>query len=218
MLLLEVHTIQRTRMRIPQQLCLIEKVPHSITINHIDQFKTICTKTGIIHYLSLYYKSDSNCKNHYSIFDTTPTTFNIIIENDNAGFTAFTQRFKELAIGNYINERMPSKHCEKNLWLIKPAAMNQGRGIEVFSSLSWLRKFFNKKVPHSVWVVQKYIERPLLYFGRKFDIRIWGLVSTTEEFYIYKHGYLRTSSDIFNIDSNENWVHLTNNCLQKFGS
>lgn len=34
---------------------------------------------------------------------------------------------------------------------------------------------------------------------------------------MYKHGYLRTSSDDYNLTNGNNYVHLTNNCLQKFG-
>ena len=35
---------------------------------------------------------------------------------------------------------------------------------------------------------------------------------------MYKHGYLRTSSDDYNLQNGNNYVHLTNNCLQKFGT
>jgi hypothetical protein len=35
---------------------------------------------------------------------------------------------------------------------------------------------------------------------------------------MYKHGYLRTSSDEYNLTNGNNYVHLTNNCLQKFGN
>ena len=35
---------------------------------------------------------------------------------------------------------------------------------------------------------------------------------------MYKHGYLRTSSDDYNLSNGNNYVHLTNNCLQKFGT
>ena len=35
---------------------------------------------------------------------------------------------------------------------------------------------------------------------------------------MYKDGYLRTSSDDYNLSNGNNYVHLTNNCLQKFGN
>ena len=38
-------------------------------------------------------------------------------------------RFKEITNGGSRHERMPVRHNEKNMWVIKPAALNQGKGI-----------------------------------------------------------------------------------------
>ena len=35
--------------------------------------------------------------------------------------------------------------------------------------------------------------------------------------YFYKEGYIRTSSETYSLDSKENYVHLTNQCLQIHG-
>ena len=61
------------------------------------------------------------------------------------------------------------------------------------------------------------MERPLLFKDRKFDIRVWVLVTQKQDILFYKNGYLRTSSDNYSLNNNNNYVHLTNNCLQKFG-
>jgi hypothetical protein len=104
------------------------------------------------------------------------------------------------------------------MWLVKPANLNQGRGIEIFRSLKQILSFLGSKPLNSLWVVQKYIEKPLLYYGRKFDIRVWVIVTGGNEIYFYRKGYIRTSSDEYSLDKSNNYVHLTNNCLQKFGS
>lgn len=79
------------------------------------------------------------------------------------------------------------------MWVVKPAALNQGRGIEVMRNSKEITEYiFTKK--DAFWVVQKYIERPLLYNTRKFDIRVWVLLTEDFQIYYYKHGYLRTSS------------------------
>ena len=95
--------------------------------------------------------------------------------------------------------------------------MNQGRGIEIFNSLQEIQKFLSSRQLYSYWVVQKYIERPMLFKGRKFDIRMWAFANHKQDFYYYKKGYLRTSSDTYSLDNENNYVHLTNNCLQKHG-
>jgi len=117
-----------------------------------------------------------------------------------------------------VKERIPSKHCKENVWLIKPAAMNQGREIGVFNNdLEGMQKVLESRPMFSYWVIQKYIERPLLYKNRKFDIRVWALMTWKGEFYYYRPGYLRTSSEYYEINSKHSHVHLTNNCLQQHG-
>lgn len=129
----------------------------------------------------------------------------------------FLQRFRELSCGGSRYERMPYKHCTKNMWVVKPAAQNQGRGIEVFKNAKDITNhIFSQK--GSYWVIQKYIEKPLLYNGRKFDIRVWVLLTEKFQIYFYREGYLRTSSiDYSNQDKNLH-VHLTNQCLQVNGA
>ncbi|OMJ86043.1 hypothetical protein SteCoe_12549 [Stentor coeruleus] len=129
----------------------------------------------------------------------------------------FINRFNEIGNLHSNKERTPAKHCEKNMWLIKPAALNQGKGIEVCRTLKEIVKSFRCKPINSLWVIQKYIEKPMLFKGRKFDIRIWAVATGKHEFFYYKHGYLRTSSSEYDTQATDNYIHLTNNCLQKYG-
>lgn len=49
------------------------------------------------------------------------------------------------------------------------------------------------KIQSSTFVIQKYIEKPLLIDKRKFDIRVWVLLTHDLKVYFFKEGYLRTS-------------------------
>ncbi|EAS01345.2 tubulin-tyrosine ligase family protein (macronuclear) [Tetrahymena thermophila SB210] len=67
------------------------------------------------------------------------------------------------------------------------------------------------------FVIQKYIEKPMLIKGRKFDMRMFVLVTHTMDSYFYKCGYIRTASEIYRMDDLDNqFIHLTNNAVQKY--
>lgn len=67
------------------------------------------------------------------------------------------------------------------------------------------------------YIIQKYMERPLLYKNRKFDIRAFALTTTINgnlQGYFYQDGYLRTCSREYNIKNEKNrLVHLTNDAV-----
>ena len=73
-------------------------------------------------------------------------------------------------------------------------------------------------VDQRTFILQKYIETPALYKGRKFDIRCFALVTSvngTLKGYNYLDGYLRTSARDFSLGSFNKFIHLTNDAVQK---
>ena len=78
-----------------------------------------------------------------------------------------------------------------------------------------MHRFIYSNPDGSSCVVQKYIERPLLFKGRKFDIRIYAICTTKNEVYFYKEGYLRMSSNQYDVKSSDLQTHLTNTGIQK---
>ena len=67
-------------------------------------------------------------------------------------------------------------------------------------------------------ILQKYLEKPLLYQGRKFDIRLWVLLIYDQEdnIYIFKQGHLKATCTQYDPESNDLFVHLTNYSVQKY--
>lgn len=69
------------------------------------------------------------------------------------------------------------------------------------------------------FIVQKYMENPLLFYGRKFDIRHFLLITCVNgvfKAYWFEEGYVRTSSSSFSLKRGSNlYVHLTNDAVQK---
>lgn len=69
-------------------------------------------------------------------------------------------------------------------------------------------------------IIQKYIANPLLINRRKFDIRTFALLSSTNgclKGYAYEEGYLRTSVCEYSLRNLQNrMIHLTNDAIQKY--
>ena len=53
----------------------------------------------------------------------------------------------------------------KNIWIVKPVGLSRGRGIQCISSFQEYLGFL--KIHGNQYVIQKYIENPLIVFGRK---------------------------------------------------
>ena len=102
-----------------------------------------------------------------------------------------------------------------NTWIAKPANLSRGRGIACFNSLVQLLDYLRKA---GQWVVQKYIENPLLILNKKFDIRQWVLVTDFNPLTIwfYESCYLRFGVEDFDMSNLQNrFIHLTNNSVVK---
>ena len=94
---------------------------------------------------------------------------------------------------------------------------NLARKIDYYSILNKLKeKEKNKKYQSNKIILQKYIEQPLLYDKRKFDIRIWVLITNNLELYVFKEGHLKATSINYDIESKNCYVHLTNYSVQKY--
>ena len=118
----------------------------------------------------------------------------------------------------------------KNMWIIKPINLNRGRCIQVLNDTNKIVEYLlkiqemkkiegennnNFKCEHIL--LQKYLEKPLLYQGRKFDIRIWILIIGGQEnfVYIFKQGHLKATCGEYDINSSSPFIHLTNYSVQK---
>ena len=114
--------------------------------------------------------------------------------------------------------------------MLKRTNLNRGREMKLLSNIddiiTEINSMFdnnnnnNKKHKPNNLIIQKYLESPLLYNGRKFDIRIWVLFTYLGKYnnynvYVFKEGHLKACSDEFNINNDDLFIHLTNYSVQK---
>ncbi|KAH9503429.1 putative tubulin polyglutamylase ttll9 [Bulinus truncatus] len=117
------------------------------------------------------------------------------------------------------------------IWIMKPIAKSQGKGIFLFKRLKditdWKRGVeYQPQLqvtdvtiqPVETYVVQRYIENPYLIGGRKFDIRVYVLVTSYNplKVYLYRSGFARFANNRYSLDTiDDNYIHLTNVAIQK---
>lgn len=131
------------------------------------------------------------------------------------------------------------KQAGKVVYIVKPSTRAQGKGIFMcpYPELTqWFRATFpsdGKPAEHRsdsasdkserdypLYVVQKYIDNPLLLCEHKFDLRIYCLVETFQPLvaWICREGFARFSLKSFSTDmegANDLEIHLTNVAIQK---
>jgi tubulin polyglutamylase TTLL6/13 len=71
------------------------------------------------------------------------------------------------------------------------------------------------------WVVQRYLSKPYLIDGLKFDLRIYVLVAAVDplKLYVYHQGLARFATEIYEAPNKDNiaetCMHLTNYAINK---
>mmetsp|Transcript_40304 Transcript_40304/g.64902 ORF Transcript_40304/g.64902 Transcript_40304/m.64902 type:complete len:571 (-) Transcript_40304:3345-5057(-) len=90
---------------------------------------------------------------------------------------------------------------ESTIWVMKGRG-SLGMGLEIVKGTKRIRQRFNCKAPAKV-VVQKYIDKPALFGNRKFDLRTYLLVASTDPLLVFYHdAFVRRSEHVYRTDGN----------------
>ena len=120
------------------------------------------------------------------------------------------------------------KKSPNSLWIVKPSNNCQGHGIILVNKLKKIKKLnFSLTSPdnkegsiNETYVVSKYIEDPFLICHKKFDLRLYVLVTSFHplKVWLFKQGFCRFCNEKYSVDVNDIdniFIHLTNVAIQK---
>ena len=161
----------------------------------------------------MFAKKDQLCRElrrlqrvHGSAFYFAPTTY--ILPNEFKKFQA------ELTPHSSSPAAPSAKHRPKRgggVWICKPADLSRGRKIYLLRDVDDLAYDCNT-------VVQRYIERPLLIGGYKWDLRVYVLLVGGERLriFLFKEGLVRFGTQPYDLaDLGNKFSHLTNSSINK---
>jgi len=156
-------------------------------------------------------------REHGNLFDFHPTTF--IIPQDKR---ILAKAMDPSLSRSPFTKQAPHQKAKKKgrrvgqVWIFKPANSSCGKGIRLITDYRQLN-------PKQHGIVSKYIKSPYLIDARKFDLRIYVLVTSFDPLivYVYKDGLVRFSTSKYQLNNktiNKRHIHLTNYSIQKLKS
>lgn len=167
-------------------------------INHFPRSEQLCRKDLLVKNLHSYVER-SHCR--LRDIDFLPATYRLPSE-----YAAFEADYRANAA---------------SIWIMKPLDKCQGKGIYLVHQLPEVRRRLQEaQYESSDYLISRYIERPLLIGGRKFDLRLFVLVTSFRPLraYLYNDGFCRVCSERYtnHFDTLQNrYVHLTNVRVQQ---
>ncbi|KAL4235786.1 Tubulin polyglutamylase ttll7 [Mactra antiquata] len=115
-------------------------------------------------------------------------------------------------IQNYMKDL--KAHKKSKTFIVKPSNGAQGHGISLYKNL--------ERIPaQEHFIVQEYVDKPLLMDGYKFDLRIYVLITSCDPLrvFLFNDGLVRMSTEKYLPPAENNlshlFMHLTNYSVNK---
>jgi tubulin polyglutamylase TTLL1 len=178
-------------------------------INHFPNHYELTRKDLMYKNIKRFFRDPAsaqtivNSRGDLRLWDCVPITYSV--PND---YSLFQEEFK----------RNPG-----STWIVKPTNRSQGKGIFLINKLTQMNRWLKEKQADedaNPFIVSRYIDKPLLIGGKKFDLRLYVLVTSYRPLvaYLHRQGFARfcaTKYTMSTVDEDDLGSHLTNVALQK---
>jgi hypothetical protein len=111
-----------------------------------------------------------------------------------------------------IRNLAPVFKKSRGKFIVKPDNGTFRRGVSIITSYNQLYNYINKSPYKCNWILQDYVEHPLLYNGRKFHFRVYALLvrdAKDLKVYIYNKSFMYFANNKYKINAVDNESHLS---------
>ena len=167
-------------------------------LNHFPNHYELTRKDLMYKNIKRYMKENIRDDLSLPIDEFVPITYNLPLE-----YTLFVEEYR--------------KHPQQ-IWILKPISSSQGKGIFIISKIQQIKKWNQQNTSKESYIVSKYLEHPHLIGGKKYDLRIYVLVTSFRPLRVYQycHGFARFCNVRYTTSELDNdFIHLTNVAIQK---
>jgi tubulin---tyrosine ligase len=125
------------------------------------------------------------------------------------------EKMYELSSSTYLPDTKTSSHDNYPVWILKGSTVNKGIGIYIIHTYEQVVDHCWTDSDIREWVLQRYIDRPLLLNKRKFHIRVYVMAVSAIQVYVYKECLVLCSGSTYRYNDTSNLLsHITNTAYQ----
>ena len=169
----------------------------------LNKYNIICDIDSLYYYNNYKNSSIINQIEDYNILGDKYTHYKLLLDKKGSlyNFMLYTVLFNK---NNYKN-KLKGIINKYKLWIIKPRNSYGRDGVNIVTNLEDIyNKIENKKTKE--WIIQKYIDNPLLLNDKKFHIRVYPVIYITKNKFnrdtfnilLYREGFIYTSGGKYN--------------------
>ena len=171
-----------------------------------DLYKGICIEIS-----NNYEEIVKKCKKMFKGVDKT-----FLLENIEDEIDEEEEKNNNIILSNNINSNIDLNEKSNSLLNINNINLNSN----INQNQDFEEEEFKKKRKNTMYisnsiVLQKYLDNPLLYQKRKFDMRCYVLVDSNLNVFFCREGHLKGSSEKYDLNNTNKFIHITNHSLQK---
>jgi hypothetical protein len=113
-----------------------------------------------------------------------------LLQRHDLNFSPLTFHINDYNFAHVLTVLQQEYSAYDGLWIYKPATLNNGEGIKLFSHIDQIIQHYQTlNRLGGDFVIQRYIDNPHLLSGHKYTIRMYVILSNYAGYKLYEHGY-----------------------------